>query len=241
LQFSSRSQQGKSLCELISLEQKLDSLDMDSEAANDSLLVVLGATGNQGGAVLRHFAGLRGRNAMKLRGVTRDTLSDAARELAALGVEMWKADLNDVESLKNSFEGATYIFATTDSNHLIRHAIDNADILTEGETPGSYAERIEVSQGDNIAKAAGSTRSLRRIVWSGLPSPKKWSSGRCTKVTMFDAKENIADVLAAEPGLKGKLSIVLVGFYATNAIAVPDLYAPSKVGNSLSHLAQGDR
>ena len=46
---------------------------------------------------------------------------------------------------------------------------------------------------------------------------------------MFDTKEDIAEILKSTPELHGKLSILLIGFYATNALNVPDLYGPQRV------------
>ena len=205
-------------------------LKMSCQANYRHLLVVLAETGTQGGAVLRHFAKSAEKSGMQLRGITRNVSSEASRKLEALGVEMRSADINDVSSLKRNFEGATHVFATTDSNRLIFEAIQDPGILAVGETPRSYAQKIEMRQGANIAEAARSTGTLQRLVWSSLPSPKKWSNGRYTKVSMFDAKEDIADMFAADSELKDKLSVLLVGFYATNALGLPKLYGPLKVG-----------
>ena len=144
---------------------------------------------------------------------------------------MFQADLNDESSLEKALLGATHIFATTDSNQLIFKAIEQPEMLNKNgnETPREYAARIELAQGKNIAEAAAKTETLERIVWSSLPSPKKWSRGKYTKVSMFDTKEEISDVLSSKPELGDKLSVLLIGFYATNALAVKELYGPSKV------------
>jgi uncharacterized protein YbjT (DUF2867 family) len=81
------------------------------------LLVVLGATGTQGGAVLRYFAQQRQQNqyghGFRLRGVTRNPDSQASQALQEFGVEMVKADLEDIDSIKRAFSGATHLFAIT--------------------------------------------------------------------------------------------------------------------------------
>lgn len=202
---------------------------MNQDKKIDNTLVVLGATGNQGNAVLRYFAEHHYAQNFNLRGVTRNTESEKSNELKRIGVEMVKADLDDIPSLKHAFSGATHIFATTDSNQLIFDAIRRPELLTDGQNPRSYARDIELAQGENIATAAASTTTLQRIVWSSLPSPKIWSNAKYSKVTMFDTKEDIAILLSKREELQDKLSVVLIGFYATNALAVPHLYGPQKV------------
>lgn len=75
------------------------------------LLVVVGATGNQGGSVVAQFLKTQD---YKIRGLTRNTASAKAKALADKGVEVVAADLDDVSSLKKAFEGANAIFAVTD-------------------------------------------------------------------------------------------------------------------------------
>lgn len=189
------------------------------------LLVVLGATGHQGSSVLRHFAA-QPNPLFRLRGLTRNPNSAASKSLSAQGIEMVRADLDDPASLTAAFADATHIFANTDSNQLM------FDKLVENE-PGvsapEYATGIERGHGRNVARAAAATGSLQRIVWSGLASPKRWSRGKYTLAAMFDAKEDIEGYLAGEEGLAGKLSVLLLGFYANNAARQSLLYAPKKV------------
>ncbi|EME44743.1 hypothetical protein DOTSEDRAFT_129965 [Dothistroma septosporum NZE10] len=202
------------------------------------ILVVTGATGNHGKAVLNYFNHTMSSHRYELRGITRNTDSETSKELSASGIEMVQADLGDLSSLVTAFAGATHIFATTDSNQLIFNAIENPSILSNGQTAASYAREHELSQGQNIADAASSIAgTLRRIVWSSLPSPEKISNGKYSKVSMFDAKDDIAKLLASKDALKEKLSVLLVGFYATNALNMPALYAPSKVSDGTYELA----
>ncbi len=78
--------------------------------SDKKLIVVVGATGNQGGSVARRF--LKDTR-FNVRGLTRDPLSTASKVLAEQGVEIVKADLHDVESLKSAFKGANVIFSVT--------------------------------------------------------------------------------------------------------------------------------
>lgn len=90
------------------------------------IVVVIGATGNQGGSVVRHllksglslcsfdylFAAhfsLTGQ--FHVRALTRNT--DKAKALSSLGVEVVAADLNRKESLLTAFKGAFGVFAVS--------------------------------------------------------------------------------------------------------------------------------
>ncbi len=74
----------------------------------DKTVLVTGATGKQGGATIRHLAK---RGGMKLRAMTRKPDSDAAKELAALGVEIVQGDLEDNASLTKALTGAWGVFS----------------------------------------------------------------------------------------------------------------------------------
>jgi uncharacterized protein YbjT (DUF2867 family) len=98
------------------------------------VVVVTGATGNQGGAVVK---GLLERG-HEVRAVTRDIDSAKARELARAGIPLVRASLEDTAALTKALEGATSLFAMT--------------------TPFGVGTEAETQQGisaANAAKAAG--------------------------------------------------------------------------------------
>src|SRR5438093_13784760 len=72
---------------------------------NKKLIAVIGATGQQGGGVLR---ALQARGQFKVRALTRDP--NKHRELAE---EVLEADLDEPETLKAAFEGAQGVFLVT--------------------------------------------------------------------------------------------------------------------------------
>jgi hypothetical protein len=82
-------------------------------ASMSKLLVVVGATGGQGGSVLKAMRE-HSRHSFKIRGITRNTNSGKAKALSAQGIEMVAADLNDESSLVQAFQGASAIFAVKD-------------------------------------------------------------------------------------------------------------------------------
>src|SRR6266851_266958 len=72
---------------------------------NEKLIAVIGATGQQGGGVLR---ALQARGQFKVRALTRNP--DKHRELAE---EVVQADLDKPETIKAPFEGAHGVFQVT--------------------------------------------------------------------------------------------------------------------------------
>jgi uncharacterized protein YbjT (DUF2867 family) len=96
----------------------------------DKTVLVTGATGRQGGAVIRHLQP----NGWKLRALTRNTSSVAAQELSRQGVEVVQGDLEDAASLDRAVRGVYGVYSVQ-------------DFWTVG------AKR-EVQQGRNLADAA---------------------------------------------------------------------------------------
>lgn len=73
-----------------------------------SPILVIGATGQQGSAVLRSLQSVS--NCPPLRALTRSVDSPKAQALQKQGVEVVKGTLEDVESLKRALEGASAAF-----------------------------------------------------------------------------------------------------------------------------------
>ena len=75
--------------------------------AAERTVLITGATGKQGGAVLRALAG----KGFKLRAMTRHPNGEAAKALATRGAEIVPGDLNDAGSLRSALQGAWGVFA----------------------------------------------------------------------------------------------------------------------------------
>ncbi|MGY4728632.1 NmrA/HSCARG family protein [Burkholderia pyrrocinia] len=75
-------------------------------------IVVLGATGQQGGAVVRS---LRADGQWHIRALSRNPDSDVALQLAADGIEIAAADMDDPASLRTAFVGAHGVFSVQGS------------------------------------------------------------------------------------------------------------------------------
>lgn len=115
------------------------------------IIVIFGATGNQGGSVINSIlSDPTTASKYKLRGVTRDVEKPAAKALTERGVEMVAADLNDAASVKKAVEGAYGVFAVTDywatmdGPGEIKHGHNMADaaLVSLPQAPSSLICRI---------------------------------------------------------------------------------------------------
>ena len=75
--------------------------------ANSKLVLVTGVTGQQGGAVTRSLIG----KGHRVRGMTRNVETDAARAVAALGADLVVGDFGDPDSLATAVAGVDTVFA----------------------------------------------------------------------------------------------------------------------------------
>lgn len=117
------------------------------------MIVVFGATGAQGGGVVRAILKDPG-NEFAVRAVTRDAGSDKAKELAEMGAEVVSADIDDPQSIGKALEGAYgAYFVTFFWNHF-----------------SAEKEKEEVKHMAEASKEAG----LQHIIWSTLEDVKKW-------------------------------------------------------------------
>ena len=117
-------------------------------ATNQKVIAVVGATGQQGGAVVH---ALQAGNQFKVRALTRNPAKH--RELAD---EVVEADLNRPETLKPAFEGAHGVFLVTNFQE---HGAD---------------ELKQATAAVRIAKDAG----VKHFVWSTLPDVEAISGGK---------------------------------------------------------------
>ncbi|KAK9233795.1 hypothetical protein V1525DRAFT_351301 [Lipomyces kononenkoae] len=166
------------------------------------LVVVVGATGGQGGSVV---SALLQDKSFTIRGITRNPGSENAKKLAAQGVEIVAADLNDEDSLVKAFAGAYAIFAVTDFFEPFK------------KMDGHAAAEVEYQQGVNMATAASKTPSLQHYIWSTLPYSHKLSHGKVT-VPHFDGKARVDEFIRKHSQLLAKTTFIYNGYFASNML-----------------------
>lgn len=113
-------------------------------AKNGRTILVSGATGHQGSAVMRH---LRAKG-FTVRALTRDPSSDKARGLVGQGTEVARGDLSDKASIARALEGVYGVFSVQVS---------------------SKGAEIEMRQGIDLADEA-KRRDVRHFVYTSVAS-----------------------------------------------------------------------
>lgn len=171
--------------------------------ADKKIIAVVGATGAQGGGLVRAIVSDPG-SGFIARAITRNVGSDKARALAQLGVQVVAANLDDVESLKRAFAGAYGVFCLTN--------------FWERMSPEREFDQAKAQA--EAAKAAG----VQHAIWSTLEDTRQWvplSDNRMPtlmgkyKVPHFDAKGE-ADREFTKLGVP--TTFLLTSFYWDNMI-----------------------
>ncbi len=166
-------------------------------------IAVVGATGAQGGGLVRAILSDAGRP-FAVRALTRNVNSDKAKALAAAGAEVVTADIADKESLVRAFAGAHGAFCVT-------FYWEHLSPEKESSDAGTMAQ---------AAKDAG----VKHVIWSTLEDTRRWvplSDNRMPtlmgkyKVPHFDAKGE-ADQSFTRAGVP--TTFLLTSFYWDNFI-----------------------
>ncbi|HSC62891.1 MAG TPA: NmrA/HSCARG family protein, partial [Caldimonas sp.] len=167
------------------------------------LISIFGATGAQGGGVVRALLQTPQRD-FRVRAVTRRPEGPAAQSLAALGAEVVAGDLDDVASVERAMQGAHGAFCVT---NFWEH----------------FSPERELAQADHLAEAA-KRAGVGHVIWSTLEDTRRFlpADGSRMPVLMerynvphFDAKGE-ADQRFIDRGLP--LTRLLTSFYWDNLI-----------------------
>jgi len=121
--------------------------------AEKKTIAVFGATGAQGGGLVRAI--LRdSQGDFRARAITRDVNGAKAKELARLGAEVIAADIDDPASVKKALEGAYGAFCVT---FFWAH----------------FSPEREIAEVQTMAEAA-KLAGLKHVIWSTLEDTRKW-------------------------------------------------------------------
>ncbi|PQE08779.1 hypothetical protein CJF31_00012094 [Rutstroemia sp. NJR-2017a BVV2] len=184
--------------------------------------MLLGATGAQGGSVAEKFLSL----GWHVRGITRNKTSEPARTLAARGIEVVSADIDDPATLIPAFSGAEVIFAVTDFWAPFFASFGELSQISDRAT-GKHALSIELKRGKAIVDAATEVLAkegkLKRFIWSTLPSVKELSKGKYTYTYHYESKAQVSKYLQERKDLWERSSLLYMGFYTTNIKIYKDI------------------
>ncbi len=140
---------------------------MTQQTNAEQIISVIGATGNQGGAVARH---LLQREKFKVRALVRDENKPASLALQQAGVELVKGDLGDRVSLDRAFAGVYGVFSMQD--------------FKDGAA-------TEIRQGKVVADAAKGAE-VQHFVYSSVGSAQ-----RNTGIPHFESKFQVEEYIRA--------------------------------------------
>jgi uncharacterized protein YbjT (DUF2867 family) len=133
--------------------------------SNPTSVLVVGATGTQGGAVVDHL--LASDEEFDVHGLTRHPESDVAEQLADRGVTVVEGNLEDKDTLRPLVENVDAVFGVT---NFWEHGYDH-----------------EVQEGTNIAEVAADV-GIEHFVFSSVGGAE-----RETGISHFDSKYEIEE------------------------------------------------
>lgn len=160
-----------------------------------------------------------------------------AQNLAKQGVQIVKADLDDIHSLEAVFKGANAIYAVTDFWQFVQDPATQKFAESEGISLNEACFLKEVQQGKNIIDAAVSVGAskIERMVFSSLADTRAISKGKYQWPYHFEGKGKIVQYLAdkaeMDPKYKSlweRTSYIQVGNYLDNWKKNP-VFTPYKV------------
>jgi len=179
---------------------------MTEEKKGKVIISVVGATGAQGGAVAR---ALLSTGKYEVRALTRNTASEPAKKLAALGAHLCEGNLNNRADLDKFFAGAYGVFAVTN--------FWDPEIFPNDPNK-------EQRQGFDMVDAAAAAR-VSHFVWSSLHDVNTISGGRIAS-PHFTGKNRVEEYARVRyPQLH--CSFFYAGFYAQNLVSFP-VFSPQK-------------
>lgn len=142
-------------------------------AAAKPIALVIGATGVQGGSVANALL-----SDYHVRTLSRNPDKDAAKALAAKGVEVIKGDLTDIPAVTEALKGVDSVFLVT---QFWEHFDKDREVA-------------EAKPFIDAVAAAG----VKHFVFSTLEHVSKVTGGRITKVKHFDGKGEITEYIQSK-------------------------------------------
>ncbi|KAM0324800.1 hypothetical protein ACHAQA_007766 [Verticillium albo-atrum] len=159
------------------------------------LLTVFGATGNQGGSVIRAIlADPVLSKQFIVRGITRDASKPVAKDLVSKGVEIKTADLSSAESVAAAIAGSHTVFLVTSPN-----------FFNPSASP-------ELTHGKIVADAAAAAK-VQHLICSSLLNVTKETEGRLGNVVHFDQKAQV-EAYIREKSIPS--TFILPGYFMSN-------------------------
>lgn len=203
------------------------------------LVVVIGATGMQGGSVVRELAASD--RPYRIHGLTHGASKPAAQELANLGVEVHTVNIvvENVLAVKTAFKGADIAFVRrfcctsswcgSDQRLSRLSQTSGRSSACRGHAARCFSSLAliipmqEIDEGKLLINAAHQG-GARRILWSGLESFSDTTNGKLSHVDHFEGKA-VVTKYARVKFQASNIAFVLVdaGIYMTNLALSPGM------------------
>jgi len=186
------------------------------------LIVVCGATGNQGGSVIRNLL-QDNVNKWRIRGLCRDTENECATKLKKMWpqIELVSCDLNNVEQVNRALAGAWGVFGVTN----VRYSVTLSSLLVLTLLNFKFWQeevmknpRREYNQGKNLVNAAIANH-VKHFIWSSLENSDNLTRGehKCWHFTMKALVEEYA-IQTVKPHHQMKLTFAYPASYYSNIL-----------------------
>ncbi|MBK8502870.1 MAG: NmrA/HSCARG family protein [Saprospiraceae bacterium] len=197
----------------------------------DKIILVTGATGKQGGAAVRHLI----KHSVKVRALTRKPNSDNAIALQNLGVEVFKGNLNDINSLDAAMQGVYGVFVVTNfwefgtgkkeiiqnknltdlaKKHQVQHYVF-ASIARCDDNP-NLAHFVTKYECEKYIKSVGMPYTFLRTVYF-MDNLKPKEQGASTHWAILPS-------ILGEKSTLQMISTDDIGWFAANSLLNPDQY-----------------
>jgi hypothetical protein len=134
------------------------------------IIAVLGATGAQGGGLCRSILS-EGAGEFQVRAITRDPSKASAQALASMGAEVVAADLDQVDTVVQAFQGAHGVFGVTNF----------------WEHQSAPREKHQAAAIAIAAQAA----DVKHIVWSTLEDTRDYIMSEDTSLPFLQGKYRV--------------------------------------------------
>ncbi|KAJ5177166.1 Nucleoside-diphosphate-sugar epimerase [Penicillium canariense] len=141
------------------------------------LITVFGATGNQGGSVIRTIiADLELSKDFRIRAVTRDVSKPKIKALRDQGVDViQEGDMSSVADVIKAVDGAHTVYVVTNFWK-------------------SMSAKPEILQGKNVTDTCRKA-GVKDLIFSSLINASKATSGRLVNITHFDGKAEVEEYI----------------------------------------------
>ncbi|TDE47516.1 NmrA/HSCARG family protein [Nonomuraea mesophila] len=195
------------------------------------LILVTGATGNQGGAVVD--AMLEHPDQWQVRALTRDPSSAAARALTARGVDVVAGDMADEDSMRRALRGASGVFGVQNSRTAgLKGEVRQGTTLVDAARDAGVEHFVYASVGGaervrGIPHFDTKWEIEQHLRASGLPATVLRPTTFMDVFTMRGASVGLG-MMAAALGPHKPLQMIAVrdiGVFARLAFEHPDTYA----------------